>query len=65
MSSCQSTSKCGKDHTRCKAFKIKEERKRKKSTAAQEEMRKIREEIDRNEERKQVDCCYGTRSGEV
>ena len=40
-------------------------KKRKESTAAHEEMRKIREEIDRNEERKQVDCSYGTRPGEV
>ena len=51
MTSCQSTRKCRKYHKRCKAFKIKEEKKRKEGTAAQEEMRKIRWEIDRNEER--------------
>ena len=50
MRSCLSTRRCKRGHKRCRAFRTKENIAEKK-TAAKEEMRKIREEIDWKEER--------------
>ena len=50
MSPCRSTRKCRQDHKIYRAFRTKEEI-CKNRVAAQKEMLKIREEIDRTEER--------------